>query len=137
MKLPRSSIPENNRESDGPWAWSRGQSSEEQRFEEERRTTKQLAKMIDEGVSRVISSQSRVKSQWEKTLQGESREYLDQIHQETIEMRSSGAGTIPTTGPHSVIVSAGTTALDERRLLLKRKQLERQKLAEASPHLQS
>lgn len=126
---------ENNRDLDGPWAWSRGQSSEEQRFEEERRSTKQLAKMIDEGASRVISSQSRVKSQWEKTLQGESRGYLDQIHQETIEMRSSGgAGTENVTGKHpSVAPLATASALDERRLLLKRKQLERKsKLTESA-----
>jgi hypothetical protein len=152
MRSPPTSTYEMNQRNDsdyeGPWAWSRGQSNEEQRFEEERRSTKQLTKMIDEGIGRVISSQSRVKSQWEKTLQGESREYLNQIHRETLEMRSGGgagggAGSRigggverrpePIPGESSSSSSpapAVTTALDERRQLLKRKQLERQKLTE-------
>lgn len=44
----------------------------------------------NEGGSRMLSNAARVKSQWEKTLSGTSKELLEQIHEETIKGRSAG-----------------------------------------------
>lgn len=74
----------------------------------------------------LISAESRVKSQWEKTLQGQSRNYLDQIHQEIEEKRLSS--NIDNDSAINHIQSVA----EERRMLLKRKQLERQKLKDES-----
>jgi hypothetical protein len=141
-----------------PWAWSRGgnETQEQQRYEHEIKSTKLYSKYIADGITAAgglvhedsrqrvttMSAQSRVRSQWEKTLQGESREFLEEIHQQTQERRSSAAvanteGSVVTTsgGEMATARAAGagvstSSGLDERRLMLKRKQIERQRQTE-------
>jgi hypothetical protein len=152
-----------------PWAWSRGDvSQEQQRYEQEIKSSKLYSKLIVDETSATaaaaeegrdshkrvggttMSAQSRVRSQWEKTLQGESRDFLEEIHQQTEEMRSSSAANA--TAPSPLLTASGavgrggggggggggdgtTTAssvMDERRAMLKRKQSERQRQTEGT-----
>jgi hypothetical protein len=91
-----------------------------------------------------MSESSRVKSQWEKTLQGESRHHLERIHRETEAMRhikeqqrqqqqaqghnsASASASVEggSVGKGSGLGSGTSQVLEERRELLRRKQLER------------
>lgn len=92
-----------------------------------RSQSQHIHQIQDENPNKILrSAESRVKSQWEKTLQGQSRNYLDQIHQEIEEKRS-----LSTVDDES-INNENQSIMDERRLLLKRKQIERQKLKDQS-----
>jgi hypothetical protein len=116
-----------------PWAWSRGgnETQEQQRYEHEIKSTKLYSKYIADGITAAgglvhedsrqrvttMSAQSRVRSQWEKTLQGESREFLEEIHQQTQERRSSAAvanteGSVVTTSGGGHRESCGCRSLD-------------------------
>ena len=84
-----------------------------------------------------MTASSRVKSQWEKTLQGETRAHLESIHRDTerarqqnmhskltggnIEQQHGPAGQIDTTESTEL----QSTRLQDRKEMLRRKQLER------------
>lgn len=90
-----------------------------------------------------ISEASRVKSQWEKTLHGESKHHLEAIHQETQNLRkqheqgSGGAQERVIDGTSSGGKSGGPQ-VENRLAMLKRKQLERKmKVAGSAPNSSS
>jgi len=80
-------------------------------------------------VWKIISNEARVKTQWEKTIKGTARTFLDQIHRET-DIERSIRSTEEPSAPESLIndpmlhapkLSKLEKIKNDRRLLIKQK----------------
>mmetsp|Transcript_22933 Transcript_22933/g.33522 ORF Transcript_22933/g.33522 Transcript_22933/m.33522 type:complete len:300 (+) Transcript_22933:66-965(+) len=104
------------------YAWSTGREDPQKIIEKSREFSRMVADEIDATV--VMSSSSRVRSQWEKTLQGESRVHLERIHEETTHARKHAEETT-VVGVKRKSSSGGNSTLDQRREFLRKKQEEK------------
>lgn len=109
-----------------PWAWSNGGHDASKEYIAEHQLQREFQHLVEEKVQKEIleSSSARVKSQWEKTLQNSAKEYLDDIHTETVLSRASAS-----TGDVSEVKRSGK---DARRDLLRKKQEDRKQLSNVS-----
>lgn len=118
------------------WSWSTGTTSPDEsqrvRLDEQRAKTAMQALVSHRMQKEVeMSSASRVKSQWEKTLLSSSKEYLEDIHKQTISERkdlNTGRSAISShdsgeiaNDPHSAM-SIVPTSKHSRLELLRKKQ---------------
>jgi len=107
------------------WKWSRGEPSvnpNESTCGMTGDTSRAIQSLVSDRIEKELertnadSQQSRVKSQWEKVLTGDAKAFLEQVHQETEQSRSTLTGTGNT-------ISKSTK--EERRELLRLKKLQR------------
>ena len=120
---------------DSNWQWSRGEAQtneSELQDVEAGETSRMVQSLVSDRIEKELiqsqsqSQQSRVKSQWEKVLTGDAKAFLEQVHYEAEQSRSTLTGAANT---------SFKSTKDERRELLRLKKLQRMGLSEDSSSL--